>query len=77
MIENKTIRLADGENYNGVYWGTADNDPACDGCAFYQLLNGSSLQKCCHYLLYTGSVRPCEPGKGCTVKKEGKDALGG
>ena len=70
-IQNKQIRgydiiSADG----GMMLGHAENDVVCDGCVFYQLLNSSSEQKCCHYLLYTGRMRPCGPGKACTVRRD-------
>ena len=38
----------------------------CKGCHYYRGVNPGA--KCCNYLLMTGKVRPCPPGKKCTVK---------
>ena len=44
-----------------------DKDPYCKDCFYYTgCANGA--YKCCHYLLWTGTKRPCDPGEGCTVK---------
>lgn len=45
-------------------------DSFCDGCVYKCLV--SIHQRCCNYLDLTGKRRPCPPGKGCTVKIEGK-----
>lgn len=41
---------------------------SCKGCAYAVLLSGTW---CCDYLSLTGHCRPCPPGEGCTVRKEG------
>lgn len=41
---------------------------SCKGCAYAALLSGAW---CCDYLCMTGHRRPCPPGEGCTVRKEG------
>lgn len=41
---------------------------SCKGCAYAALLSGAW---CCDYLSMTGHRRPCLPGEGCTVRKEG------
>ena len=41
---------------------------SCKGCAYAALLSGAW---CCDYLSMTGHRRPCPPGEGCTVRKEG------
>lgn len=41
---------------------------SCKGCAYAALLSGAW---CCDYLSVTGHRRPCPPGEGCTVRKEG------
>lgn len=41
---------------------------SCKGCAYAVCL---SEAWCCDYLLITGHCRPCPPGEGCTVRKEG------
>lgn len=41
---------------------------SCKGCAYAALLSG---MWCCDYLSMTGHRRPCPPGEGCTVRKEG------
>ena len=43
------------------------NDKHCDKCFFYRKLT-SGEQRYCSYLFVTGHMRPCPPGKGCTVK---------
>lgn len=44
------------------------NTVSCKGCAYAVLLSGAW---CCDYLLITGRRRPCPPGEGCTVRKDG------
>ena len=40
----------------------------CEGCDHFY---GAYLQgKMCNYLFDTGHMRPCEPGKKCTVRKQ-------
>lgn len=41
---------------------------SCKGCDYAVLLSG---EWCCDYLSVTGHRRPCPPGEGCTVRKEG------
>lgn len=41
---------------------------SCKGCVYAALLSGAW---CCDYLGVTGHRRPCPPGEGCTVRKEG------
>lgn len=41
---------------------------SCKGCAYAAYLGGEWY---CDYLSVTGHRRPCPPGKGCTVRKEG------
>jgi hypothetical protein len=43
------------------------NTKNCEDCMYWRSMHDPEL-KCCHYLLDTGSRRPCEPGDGCTVK---------
>ena len=43
------------------------NDKNCDKCYYYRSINVNGL-RACHYLLWTGKKRPCDPGKDCTVK---------
>lgn len=45
-------------------------DAFCDGCIYRGFLEGNL--RCCNYLLHTDQMRPCPPGKGCTVKKTDK-----
>lgn len=44
-------------------------DPSCVGCFYYR---GDKV-KTCNYLFITGNMRPCPPGKGCTVRITRKD----
>lgn len=44
-------------------------DKHCLGCYFYR---GDHV-KMCNYMLFTGVMRPCPPGEGCTVKVGRKD----
>lgn len=41
---------------------------SCEGCAYAIKLGGEWY---CDYLSMTGRRRPCPPGEGCTVRKEG------
>lgn len=41
---------------------------SCKGCDYAVLLSG---EWCCDYLSVSGHRRPCPPGEGCTVRKEG------
>lgn len=41
---------------------------SCKGCAYAAYLGGEWY---CDYLSVTGHRRPCPPGEGCTVRKEG------
>ena len=69
-IQNKMVRVTEIITSDSPFiLGQAENDPACEGCMFYQLLNGSGIQKCCHYILYTEHKRPCGPGKDCTARR--------
>lgn len=45
-------------------------DSYCKGCVYKGYVNGHV--PCCHYIFVVGKPRPCPPGKGCTVKKEGR-----
>ena len=49
-------------------------DGYCRGCAFY----GSWYEgnEHCNYYLLTGNRRPCDPGEGCTVRKERENENG-
>ena len=71
MISNKHIKKTDSENANGYFLMPVQNNPACEGCVYYQQLNpnGGNAQRACHYLLIEGRMRPCEPGAECTEKK--------
>ena len=41
-------------------------DENCHDCFFYR--GAWETHMFCHYYLMTGKRRPCDPGKGCTVK---------
>ena len=44
-------------------------DKFCDDCFYCGRINGGNeYSRCCLYLLRTNEKRPCDPGKGCTVK---------
>ncbi len=50
------------------------NQKNCRDCVYSFKLNAGFLV--CEYLLRTDKMRPCPPGKDCTVKikrKDGKD----
>ena len=51
----------------------AKMDKHCMGCIYYKILYEELYY--CTYIFQKGKRRPCEPGKGCTVKieKEGKE----
>jgi hypothetical protein len=44
-----------------------ERNPYCSDCFYYKTIWGDEL-RCCHYLLITNHKRPCDPGRGCTVK---------
>jgi hypothetical protein len=46
-------------------------DEFCDDCYYYRNVY-PGLGRCCHYILMTDKKRPCDPGKGCTVKVKTK-----
>ena len=46
-------------------------DRSCDGCVYKGVVAGGSLRYC-RYVFETGKLRPCPPGKGCTVKRSNK-----
>ena len=40
----------------------------CEGCDYWY---GAYLQgRTCNYIFDAGHMRPCEPGKGCTARKQ-------
>lgn len=43
------------------------SDKSCEGCIHLCYLYDKVT--CCNYILNTGKKRPCDPGKGCTVKQ--------
>ena len=45
-------------------------DKYCKGCIYYKSVNG--WDKYCDYIFAVGHKRPCDPGKGCTVKTKKK-----
>ena len=46
-------------------------DKHCKGCKYY--VGITSLIYCCQYYEMEDKLRPCPPGKECTVRKEKKD----
>lgn len=47
-------------------------DAYCKKCFYFQ---GQTDATCsCCYILITGQKRPCDPGKGCAVRKKRKSA---
>lgn len=45
-------------------------DRYCRRCMYYINLSGGLRGlKCCNYLIMTDKRRPCDPGKGCTVRE--------
>jgi len=40
----------------------------CKGCGYFY--GAYENTRCCNYIFHTGHPRPCEPGAGCTVRKE-------
>lgn len=45
----------------------------CKPCIYSELLIPNRTDEiCCMYLCYTGKMRPCHSGYGCTAKKKGK-----
>lgn len=48
-------------------------DTYCLNCIFY--IGTNNISRCCHYYLLTDKRRPCDPGKGCTVKIRRKSRL--
>lgn len=44
-------------------------DPACKGCIYKGKIGNDS---CCDYWEIVGHIRPCKPGRECTVKQLGK-----
>lgn len=51
--------------------GPAKNIPFCEGCKYYGLVGSGGRQKACHYILIERKKRPCDPGEGCGVRREG------
>lgn len=47
--------------------GTGHCDRWCRDCRYY--LGRHNAGRCCHYLLETGHMRPCQAGTGCTAKE--------
>jgi hypothetical protein len=47
-------------------------DNTCLDCIYFQ---GSEFMRMCCYCVETGKRRPCDPGKGCTVKIKRKRKL--
>lgn len=45
-------------------------DSYCKGCIYVGKVNHFTL--CCRYVFVEDKLRPCPPGKGCTVKVDGK-----
>lgn len=43
-------------------------DKHCKGCKYY--VGITSLIYCCQYYEMEDKLRPCPPGKDCTVRKE-------
>ena len=41
-------------------------DSFCDNCHYRGKINGQETH--CAYMFKTNELRPCDPGKGCTVK---------
>lgn len=41
-------------------------DKYCENCIYFHGWSDNGL--CCNYILMKGVSRPCDPGKGCTVK---------
>lgn len=46
----------------------------CSGCSHFYGYNNNV--RCCNYLFDTGSLRPCPPGRDCTVRLNGKHRRG-
>ena len=42
-------------------------DKYCMNCFYYKTMHSPGY-RCCHYIFIEGHSRPCDPGKGCTVK---------
>lgn len=45
-------------------------DSYCNGCIYKGVVENHL--PCCNYIFMEDKMRPCPPGKGCTVKVEGK-----
>ena len=43
-------------------------DPYCMNCKHYRRAGADTL-KMCHYIFDKDMMRPCPPGKDCTVKE--------
>lgn len=48
-------------------------DKTCQNCIFY--IGTNEVSRCCHCYLLTDKRRPCDPGKGCTVKVRRKSKI--
>lgn len=42
-------------------------DKSCIGCVHYYAMFRAN--KCCNYIFDEGHMRPCPPGRGCSVYK--------
>ena len=67
MIQNREIRKAEAQDvaFSWSFFGSVENNPACEGCVYYKALCGHHGQKACHFSLEVGHLRHCDPGEGC------------
>ena len=56
-MRDKRIKVSD--------WPMAQG---CEGCKYWRSLTGGASASACHYCLDEERLRPCLPGRNCTVR---------